>query len=180
MNITRICEYICSKGSNIREFFLTGPIWGSTVLCIYIRNMVHVHRVKLHLPHIYMIFLNVKENKHVHLFYNTTKLFNTFRVIRDPLKSFASNSLGPFPLLQRHFLPFFWFWPRSISSLPFLLANLIFNFLTILVPRPIMVAERSQKYLELPKEVFWYLLRFQIIIIFSLYGKNEFFLTHLR
>ena len=101
-----------------------------------------------------MIFLNVKENKHVHLFYNTTKVFITFRVMCDLLKSFASNSLGPFPLLQRHFLPFLWFCQRSISSLSFLLASLILNFLTNLVPRPIMVAERNQKYLELPKEVF--------------------------
>ena len=38
-------------------FFLPGPIWGSTVLRIYIRNMVHIHRVKLHLPHMYMIFV---------------------------------------------------------------------------------------------------------------------------
>ena len=135
--------------------------------------LVHVHSVKWHLPHIYMIFLNVKENKHVHLFYNTTKLFKTFRVIRDPLKSFASNSFSPSPLLQRHFLPVFCFWPRSISILPFLLTNLIFNVHTILVPRPILVSERSQKYLEVPKEVFWHLLLFQIIIIFSLYRKNE-------
>ena len=39
------------------SFFLTGPIWGSTVLRIYIRNMVHIHKVKLHLPHMYMIFI---------------------------------------------------------------------------------------------------------------------------
>ena len=33
--------------------------------------------------------MNVKENKSVHLFYNTAKLFNTFRIISDPLKPFA-------------------------------------------------------------------------------------------
>ena len=38
------------------SFFLTGPIWGSTVLCIYIRNMVHIDSAKLHLPHMYMFF----------------------------------------------------------------------------------------------------------------------------
>ena len=35
--------------------------------------------------------------------------------------------------------------------------NLPFNFLIILVPRPIMVVELNQNYLQLPKEVLWYL-----------------------
>ena len=46
---------------NLGVFFLTGPIWGSTVLRIYIRNMVQIHKVKLHLPHIYMVF--IKESR---------------------------------------------------------------------------------------------------------------------
>ena len=54
------------------------------------------------------MILNVKENKFVHLFYNTPKLFDTFRIISDPLKPFAPNSLGPLQLLQKHFLLFFW------------------------------------------------------------------------
>ena len=125
-------------------FFLTGPIWGSTVLCIYIRNMVHIHSVKLHLPHIYMIFLNVKEkNMFIHSIISPN--FSTFWVIRGLLKSFASNSLHPFPLFQRHFLPFFWFRPRSISSLPFFLVNVIFNLLTILVPLLRMIVYFQQK-----------------------------------
>ena len=37
-------------------FFLTGPIWGRTVFCIDIGNIVYIHMVKFNLPHIYMIF----------------------------------------------------------------------------------------------------------------------------
>ena len=94
---------------NIWEFFLlTGLIWGRTVFCIDIGNITLTHMVKLHLPHMYMIFNdNFKENSNPHLFYNTPELFNTFGIIRDPLKPFASNSLGPFQLLQRLFLLFF-------------------------------------------------------------------------
>ena len=55
------------------------------------------------------------KNNHVHLFYNTSELFNTFRIIRDPLKRFASNSLGPLQLLQRHFLLFFCGFDRGAS-----------------------------------------------------------------
>ena len=92
------------------SFFLTGLIWGRTVFCIDIGNITLTHMVKLHLPHMYMIFVdNFKENSNPHLFYNTPELFNTFGIIRDPLKPFASNSLGPFQLLQRHFLLFFGF-----------------------------------------------------------------------
>ena len=87
-------------------FFLTGPIWGRTLFCIDIRNMVHLHMVKIHLPHIYMFELYLKENKHMNLLYNTPKLFNTFRIISDSLKPFAPNSLVPFQLPQRHFLLF--------------------------------------------------------------------------
>ena len=43
----------------------------------------------------------------MNLLYNTPELFNTFGIIRDPLKPFASNSLCPLQLLQRHFLLFF-------------------------------------------------------------------------
>ena len=51
-----------------------------------------------------------------------------------------------------------------ISSLPLLLANLIFNFLTPFVPRPIMVVKFNKNYLELPKEVFWLFFAFKFII----------------
>ena len=121
-----------------KNIFLTGLIWGRTVFCIDIGNITLTHMVKLHLPHMYMIFVdNFKENSNPHLFYNTPELFNTFGIIRDFLKPFASSSLGPFQLLQRHFLLFLWLWPRSIPSLPLLLANLVINFFTIFVPRPI-------------------------------------------
>ena len=79
------------------EFFLTGLIWGRTVFCIDIGNITLIHMVKLHLPHMYMIFVdNFKENDNPNLLYNTIELFNTFGIIREPLKPFASNSLGPF------------------------------------------------------------------------------------
>ena len=106
--------------------------------------------------------LNVKENNSVHLFYNNPKFFNTFRIISDPLEPFAPNSLFPFQLVQRHFLLFFWLRSRSISSLLLLFSNLVCNFLSFFVPQPVMVVKFNPKYLEIPKEAIWYLLRFQI------------------
>ena len=88
-------------------FFLTGPISGRTVFCIDIGNITLIHMVKLHLPHMYMIFMgNFKENNNSNLFYDTRDLFNTFGVIRIPLEPFISNSLGTSQFLQRHFLLF--------------------------------------------------------------------------
>ena len=106
-----------------------------------------------------MIFLNVKENNSVHLFYNTPKFLNTFRIISDPLEPFALNSLDPFQLLQRHFVRSS---GLSISSLSLLFSNRVCNFLSFFVPRPLMAVKLNPKYLEIPKEPIWYLLRFQI------------------
>ena len=81
----------------------------------------------------------------------------------DPLKPFAPNSLGPLQLFQRQFLLlFFLLWWRSISSLPLLFSNILCNFLSIFVPRPVIVIKLNQKYLEFPKKAFWNLLRSQI------------------
>ena len=64
--------------------------------------------MKLHLPHMYMIFVdNFKGNNNPNLLFNTHELFNTFEFIREPLKPFASNFLGPFQPLQRQSLLFF-------------------------------------------------------------------------
>ena len=118
--------------------------------------------------------LNVKENNSVHLFYNNPKFFNTFRIISDPLEPFAPNSLGPFQLLQRHFLLFFWLRSRSISSLSLLFSNLVCNFLSFFVPQPVMVVKFNTKYLEIPKEAIWYLLRFSnLLSMHSSVGRWE-------
>ena len=102
--------------------------------------------MKLHLPHMYMIFVDNFKKNNPNLIYNTSELFNAFGIRHELLKPFVSNSLGLFQLL-RHFLLFLWLRPWSISSLSLLLANLIINFLTIFVSRPIMVVELNKNYL---------------------------------
>ena len=92
------------------SFFLTGPLSGRTVFCIDIGNITLIHMLKLHLPHMYMIFVdNSKENNNTNLLYNDPEVLNTFRIIHELLKPFSSNSLGSFQLLQRHILLFFGF-----------------------------------------------------------------------
>ena len=54
------------------SFFKTVLISGRTVFCIDIGNITLIHMVKLHLPHMYMIFVdNFKENNNPNLLYNT-------------------------------------------------------------------------------------------------------------
>ena len=111
----------------------------------------------------YTVFVdNFKENNHRNPFYDTPDLFSTFGNIRDSLKPFTSKSLDPFQLLQSHFLLFLCLWPQCIPSVPLLLTNILIDFLTVFVPRPIVAVELSQNYLELPKEIFGCLFRFQI------------------
>ena len=45
------------------SFFLPGLIWGRTVFCIDIANSTRIHMVKLHLPHMYMIFVDNSKEK---------------------------------------------------------------------------------------------------------------------
>ena len=141
--------HVC-KSVGSWKFFLPGPIWGRTLFCIDIRNMVHLHMVKIHLSHIYMFELHCKENKHMNLLYNTPELFNTFGIIRDPLKPFASNSLCPLQLLQRQFLLFVVVLTAEHLefSAPSRESYTVFNFLTTFVTRPIMVVKLNKNYLE--------------------------------
>ena len=44
-------------------FFLPGLIWGRTVFCIDMVNITPIQMVKLHLPHMYMIFVDNFEEK---------------------------------------------------------------------------------------------------------------------
>ena len=100
---------------------------------------------KLHLQHMYMLFVdNFKENNNP--FYDTPELFDTFGIIHDSLKFFALNSLGPFQLLQIHFLLFCGFDRRASRKSGI-------NVPTIFVPRPMMVVELNQNYLELGEEI---------------------------
>ena len=97
------------------EFFLTGPIWARTVFCIDIGYIGLIYVVKKHLPHIYMIFLNVKENNHVHLFYGTQKLSKTFRIIRDSFKLLEPQILwirSIFLKIVSSWRPY-WFWEKA-------------------------------------------------------------------
>ena len=97
------------------SFFLTGPIWARTVFCIDIGYIVLIYVVKKHLPHIYMIFLNVKENNHVHLFYGTQKLSKTFRIIRDSFKLLEPQILwirSIFLKIVSSWRPY-WFWEKA-------------------------------------------------------------------
>ena len=92
-------------------FFLIGLIWGSTVFCIHTWNITLINMVKLHLTHMY-IYVHVfvdrfKGKKNFNLFYSMPKLFNTFEIIRDLLKTFASNSLGQILTSSRILSAFF-------------------------------------------------------------------------
>ena len=133
-------------------FFLTGLIWARTVFCIDIGNIVFIHMMKIHLPHMYMIFVECHRKQLCFSILQYPQAFNTFRIISDSLKPFTPNSLGPFQLLQRHFLLFFWLWSRSISSHSLLYSNLVWNFLTFFVPRPVMVVKLNHNIWSLQKE----------------------------
>ena len=95
------------------EFFLTGPLWASTVLGIYIRNIVHIH-MKFHLPHIYMFLIESSKKMNIHFLQVCQSILQysrTFQHFWDharPTKPFGSNSLGPLKFLQRNFLLLLW------------------------------------------------------------------------
>ena len=75
-------------------FFLTGLIWARTVFCIDMGNIVYRNMVKIHLPHMYMIFVECYRKQilcSTDLHY-CTKLFNTFR-IRSALSSLSLQTL---------------------------------------------------------------------------------------
>ena len=74
--------------------FLTGLIWARTVFCIDMGNIGCRNMVKIHLPHMYMIFVECyrKQLCSSDLQY-CTKLFNTFR-IRSALSSLCSKLFG--------------------------------------------------------------------------------------
>ena len=129
-------------------FFLTGLIWARTVFCIDMGNIVYRNMVKIHLPHMYMIFVECYRKQilcSTDLQY-CTKLFNTFR-IRSALSSLSLQTLWVRCNFFRNTFFFFWLWSRSISSLSLPYSNLGCNFL-IFLPRPVMVVKLDQKYLE--------------------------------
>ena len=75
-------------------FFLTSPLWGRTVFCIDTGNSVLIRMVKIHLPHMYMIFVECYRKQilcSTDLQY-CTKFFNTFR-IRSALSSLSLQTL---------------------------------------------------------------------------------------
>ena len=132
------------------SFFLTGPIWGRTVFCIDIGNFVCKYMMKFNLPHIYMIFGEC-QRKQACLF--SLKYPRTFQPV---LGSYATlSSLSPRILWVRSSFfkdIFFWFFVvLTAEHLEFSVPsrksyNLPFNFLIILVPRPIMVVELCKHY----------------------------------
>ena len=73
---------------------MTGLIWARTVFFIDMRNIVYRNMVKIHLPHMYMIFVECYRKQilcSTDLHY-CTKLFNTFR-IRSALSSLSLQTL---------------------------------------------------------------------------------------
>ena len=106
--------------------------------------------VTFHLPHIYIFLIENSKKMNIHFLQACQSILQysrTFQHFWDharPTKPFGSNSLGPLKFLQRNFLLLLWLWTRSISSVPLLITNLICNFFTVLIPRPIMVVELSQ------------------------------------
>ena len=106
-----------------------------------------------------------KGKNNLNLFYNIPKLFNTFGIIRDPLKPFASKCLGPFQLLQGHYLLFVALTAKHPeSSGPFRQSDIIINFLTIFVPRTklVNVLTMDLQTKKVSENVFWDL---QIVLI---------------
>ena len=73
----------------VGNFFLPGPLWGRTVFCIDIGNITLIHIVKLHLPHMYMIFVECKRKQVCSSILQYRQTFQHFRIISDPLKPFA-------------------------------------------------------------------------------------------
>ena len=75
------------------SFFFSGLIWGRTVFCICIGNITLTHMVKLHLPHMYMIFVECyRKQLCSSVLQYCTKLFNNFR-IRSALSSLSLQTL---------------------------------------------------------------------------------------
>ena len=148
LNDVRINSPSMAAGVVCRCFFLTGLIWARTVFCIDMGNIVYRNMVKIHLPHMYMIFVECYRKQilcSTDLQY-CTKLFNTFR-IRSALSSLSLQTLWVRCNFFRNTFFFFWLWSRSISSLSLPYSNLGCNFL-IFLPRPVMVVKLDQKYLE--------------------------------
>ena len=91
------------------SFFLTGLIWARTVFCIDMGNIVYRNMVKIHLPHMYMIFVECYRKQilcSTDLQY-CTKLFNTFR-IRSALSSLSLQTLWVRCSFFRNTFFFFW------------------------------------------------------------------------
>ena len=137
--------------------FLTGPIWARTVFCIDIGNIVYIHMVKFHLPHIYMIFVECQRKQSCSFSLQYPRTFQSVLGSHATLSSllvrilwvcssFFKDTFSFFVVLTAEYLEF------SVPSHKSY--NLLFNFLAILVPRPIMVVELNQNDLQLPKEVF--------------------------
>ena len=73
--------------------------------------------VKLHLPHMYMIFVdNFKGNNNPNLLYNTPWTFQHFWDHTRTSQALRIEFFGLFQLLQVHFLLFFWLYPQEDSK----------------------------------------------------------------
>ena len=160
----------------IWEFFLPGLIWGRAIFCIDIGHSTLIHIVKLHLPHIYMIFVdNFKENNNPNLHYNSHEVSNTFGMIHELLKPFASNSSRPFQLLQKHFQILFLALTSEDSKSSAPCGESYNQRSQHFVSRIIMVVELSQNFFLLLKEIFADLLCFQIHSQCISFGRSKYF-----
>ena len=76
-------------------FFLSGPIWARTVFCIDIGNIVFMSMVKIHLPHMYMIFVECKRKQVCSSILQYRQTFQHFQDHKRP-----SQALRPFWKLE--------------------------------------------------------------------------------
>ena len=128
-------------------FFLPGPLSGRTAFCIGIGNITFIHMAKLHLPNMYMNFVdNFKENNDRNPFDDTPNFF-TVSGSYATLSSSLPRILWDRSNFFRVTFCFFCVFDRRASR------KSEINVPTIFVPRPMMVVELNQNYLELGEEI---------------------------
>ena len=120
--------------------------------------------VKVHLPPMYMLLLIVSKEKIISIY---STISPNFSILLGSYVTFSSPSRRIVWVRSNFFKDTICFFvaltaKHPESSATFRQSDIIINFLTILVPLPIMAVELNQNYLEIPKEAIWYVLRFQI------------------
>ena len=104
---------VCRK-YNKWEFFLTGLIWGCTIFCTDTWNMMLIHMVKLHLPHMYMLLLNISKEKIISIY---SKILPNLSILLGSYATFSSPSRRILWVRSNFFKDnicfFLWLWSRA-------------------------------------------------------------------